>query len=69
MAICNLQQVVKEYLTSDEGISRYGEIPEISEEWKLPGKFDWVEVAGSMPQRFLAKYGIIRANEDFFELV
>ena len=69
MAIRNLQQVVKEYLVSDEGMSHYGEIPEISKDWELPDKFDWVEVAGSMPQRFLAKYGIVRSNEDFYEIV
>ena len=69
VAIRNLEQVVKEYLVSDEGMSHYGEIPEISKDWELPDKFDWVEVAGSMPQRFLAKYGIVRSNEDFYEIV
>lgn len=64
-AVDVLKQAMKEYLYSEEGISRYGMIPEIQEDWELPKSFDWVEVAQAMPSGYLSKYGIVKSIENF----
>lgn len=64
-----LRQAVKEYLYSEEGIDKYGMLPEIQENWELPKLFDWVEAAYEMPFEYLFKYGIVKSVENFMVAV
>lgn len=68
-AVNVLKQAVKEYLYSEEGIDKYGMIPEIQENWELPKSFDWVEAAYEMPFEYLSKYGIVKSVENFTVVV